>query len=175
MTQANYQTIFEIGFRSFPWIGVMHPLIFVAIGLLLVRFHKSKQIYLVMGIFMASLASLFFLILLVVFVPRFVALRSAYVSGRSSIVEGIVENFRRLRCSVQQGNPFRCGGSFSLTMPSRTRHVFIMLLSTAVQFETGWTFAFTTTRNASNGLTSDVGWAQLSNSMAPQWQRHDRT
>ncbi len=38
MIQANYKTIFEIGFRSFPWVTVMHPLIFVAIGLLLARF-----------------------------------------------------------------------------------------------------------------------------------------
>jgi hypothetical protein len=93
MAEANYQTIFEIGFRSFPWARVAHPLVFVAVGLLLVRFLKSRQIYLVMGIFIASLASFFFLISLVVFVPQFVALRSAYVSGRSSIVEGTVENF----------------------------------------------------------------------------------
>jgi hypothetical protein len=90
--QANYQTIFEIGFRSLPWTRLMHPLVFVAIGLLLVRFHKSK-IYRVMGVFVALLASFFFFIWLVVFIPQFVALRSAYVSGKSSIVEGTVENF----------------------------------------------------------------------------------
>lgn len=94
MTPANYQPIFEIGFRSFPWVTVMDPLIFIAIGLLLVRFLKSRQIYVIMGVVMASLASLFFLISLVTFIPEFVALRSAYVSGRSSIVEGTVENFR---------------------------------------------------------------------------------
>ena len=94
MTQANYQTVFEIGLPSFPWARVLHPLIFVAIGLLLVWFLKSRQIYLVMGVFMASLASLFLLISLGTFIPNFMKLRSAYVSAKSSIVEGVVENFR---------------------------------------------------------------------------------
>ena len=43
MTQGNYQTIFEIGFRSFPWEKVAQPLIFVALGLVLVRFLKPKK------------------------------------------------------------------------------------------------------------------------------------
>ena len=43
---------------------------------------------------MASLASLFLLISLVIFIPNFIKLRSAYVSGKSAIVEGAVENFR---------------------------------------------------------------------------------
>ncbi len=94
MTQVNYQIMFEIGLGSFPWARVVHPLIFVVIGLLLARFLKSRQIYLVMGVSMASLASLFLLISLVIFVPNFIKLRSAYVSGKSSIVEGAVENFR---------------------------------------------------------------------------------
>lgn len=94
MTQASYQTVFEIGFGSFPWARVAHPLIAVVIGLLLMRFLKSKQIYLVMGVLGVSLGSLFFLISLIIFVPNFVKLRSTYVSGRSSIVEGVVENFR---------------------------------------------------------------------------------
>ncbi len=94
MTHVNYQTVFEIGFGSFPWARVVHPLIFVAVGLLLVRFLKGKQPYVVVGVFMASLASVFLLISLVIFIPNFVKLRSAYVSGKSLIVEGVVENFR---------------------------------------------------------------------------------
>lgn len=94
ITHANYQTVFEIGFGSFPWARVIHALIFVAIGLLVMRFLKSKQIYLVVGIFVVSLASVFFLLYLVAFIPSFVKLRSDYVSGRSSTVEGIVQNFR---------------------------------------------------------------------------------
>jgi hypothetical protein len=40
------------------------------------------------------MASLFLLISLVTFVPNFVKLRTAYVSGKSLIVEGIVKDFR---------------------------------------------------------------------------------
>jgi len=94
MTQGNYHTAFQMGFRSFPWAAVAHPLIFVAIGLLLVRFLKDRKPYLVIGIFMASLASLFVLLSLMNFIPKFLKLRSAYVSGRGSTVEGLVENFR---------------------------------------------------------------------------------
>jgi hypothetical protein len=94
MTQETYQTIFEIGFKSFPWGKVAQPLIFVAIGLLLVRFLKRKKIYLVMGVFVASMASIFVLLSLVVTIPEFIELRSAYVSGKGSTVEGVVENFR---------------------------------------------------------------------------------
>jgi hypothetical protein len=91
---GTYQTVFELGLRSFPWARVLHPMPFIVIGLLLFRFCRIKQIYQVMGIIVASLASIFFLISLVVFVPHFVKLRSAYVSGRTSVVEGVVENFR---------------------------------------------------------------------------------
>ncbi len=88
------QTVFELGLRSFPWARVLHPMPFIVIGLLLFRFCRSKQIYQAVGIIVASLASIFLLVSLVVFVPHFVKLRSAYVSGRTSVVEGVVENFR---------------------------------------------------------------------------------
>jgi hypothetical protein len=94
MTQVNYQTVFEIGLRSFPWPGMAHPLSFVGIGLLLCLFARSKKVYLIIGVWMALLASIFFLTLLVILVPNFIKLRSAYTSGKGSIVEGVVENFR---------------------------------------------------------------------------------
>jgi hypothetical protein len=94
MTEANYQMVFELGLRSFPWARMLHPMPFIVIGLLLFRFCRRRQIYPVMGIIVASLASLFFLFSLVIFVPNFIKLRSAYVSGRTSVVEGVVENFR---------------------------------------------------------------------------------
>jgi hypothetical protein len=93
MTQADYKTVFEIGLGSFPWASAARPLIFVVIGALLVRFVKRKRIYVVMGILGVAFGTLIFVTLLVIFVPNFVKLRSAYVSGRSSIVEGVVENF----------------------------------------------------------------------------------
>ncbi len=93
MSQGSY-TIFELGFRSFPWMRVIQPLIFLAIGLLLASlFKKRKRVYFTVGVFVASIASLFLLISLVVFVPEFAELRNTYLSGKSVIVEGVVENF----------------------------------------------------------------------------------
>ena len=92
MTQESYQTIFELGFRTFPWAGVGHTLIVLPIGLILMRFPKSRRFALA-GVFMVSMASFFFLISLLAFVPKFIELRSAYVSGKSEVVEGVVKNF----------------------------------------------------------------------------------
>jgi hypothetical protein len=94
MPADNYQTIFELGFRSFPWQRVLQPLIFLALGLLLIQFFKRKPFHLIVGVFVASMASFFFLISLVIFVPEFVRLRSAYTSGKSDIVDGVIQNFQ---------------------------------------------------------------------------------
>lgn len=93
MTANNYRTIFELGFSSFPWPSLVQPLIFLGIGLIIIRFFKSKTPHLVVGVFVASMGSLFFLISLVSFLPSFLKLRSAYVSGKSVVVEGVVQNF----------------------------------------------------------------------------------
>ena len=93
MTQESYP-IFELGFKSLPWTRVIQPLIFLAIGLLLTMLFKRKRLYVAVGVFAASIASLFLLISLVVFVPEFAELRSAYRSGKGVIVEGAVENFQ---------------------------------------------------------------------------------
>jgi hypothetical protein len=94
MTAGKYETIFELRFCSFPWTRVIQPLIFLTVGLLLIPIFKTKKFYVVVGVFVASMASLFLLISLVTFVPNFVKLRTAYVSGKSLIVEGIVKDFR---------------------------------------------------------------------------------
>jgi len=93
MTQGNYQTVFEIGLRSFPWARLVDPLIFIAIGLLLIWLLKNRRPYLVMGVFISSLASVFLLVALVTFIPTFIRLRNTYVTGKSSVAEGDVENF----------------------------------------------------------------------------------
>ena len=90
--QASYQTVFEMGFRTFPWGRVAHPLVFVAIGLVLGALLKRKPGYRLFMFSMALFAALFVVLGLVNFIPRFIALRSTYVSGKSSIVEGVVEN-----------------------------------------------------------------------------------
>jgi hypothetical protein len=94
MTADSYETIFELGFRSFPWTRVIQPIIFLTVGLLLIPLFKSKNFYFIVGVFVASMASLFLLISLVNVIPNFVKLRTAYVSGKSLVVEGIVQNFR---------------------------------------------------------------------------------
>jgi len=94
MTADSYQTIFELGFRSFPWPRIIQPLSFLILGLLVIRFFRNKNFYLIVGMFVTSMALLFFLLSLLFFVPDFVTLRSAYVSGKSVVVEGVVQDFR---------------------------------------------------------------------------------
>jgi hypothetical protein len=94
VTPENYQAIFELGWRSFPWARVIQPLVFLVGGLLLIKLFKRKTTYLIVLVFVTSMASLIFLISLVVFIPDFVKLRAAYVSGKSVVVEGVVQNFR---------------------------------------------------------------------------------
>ncbi|MGB7264831.1 MAG: hypothetical protein WBC92_04920, partial [Terracidiphilus sp.] len=92
MTQENYQTIFEVGFRSFPWASVCQPLVLLPIGLFLMWFRKGKRLALV-GMLIVSAALFFFLISILVYLPGFIKSRDAYVSGKSAVVEGVVEDF----------------------------------------------------------------------------------
>lgn len=98
MPADNYQTIFELGFRTFPWTAVGGPLIFIAAGFLLFRissFFKRKTFYAAFGMIFASLATLIFLVSLMFFIPRFLTLRHAYVSGRSNVVSGAIQDFHQ--------------------------------------------------------------------------------
>jgi hypothetical protein len=47
----------------------------------------------VFGVLVAGMASLFLFLSLVIFIPKFFELRSAYVSGKSEIVEGAIQKF----------------------------------------------------------------------------------
>jgi tellurite resistance protein TehA-like permease len=89
----QYITLFEIGLKSFPWNGLLHPVPFILVGMLLFRFGKSKQIYQATGIIVAALATIIFLLAAVSLAPSFIELRRGFRSGNSSIVEGVVENF----------------------------------------------------------------------------------
>lgn len=94
MVQAHYRTVFEIGPGSFPWGGLLQPVGFVVLGLLLLYFGKNKAgYYKVFGIILAAFAALLFLIATVTYVPKFVESRRAYKNGDSLVVEGVVENF----------------------------------------------------------------------------------
>lgn len=89
----GYSTVFEIGFRSFPWNLLFHPIPFILIGLLLFRFGKGKQIYQATGVIVAALAAFFVLIIAIRLVPDFVEIRHGYKTGNSLFIEGTVENF----------------------------------------------------------------------------------
>ncbi len=114
MAPAHYQTIFEIGLKSFPWARVAHPLFFVVLGLLVILFFKKYPVALVTGVWVTGLASIIFLLALLNFIPKFIKLRSAYVSGRSSIVAGVVEDFHPAPTLGPLRESFRVNGlSFS--------------------------------------------------------------
>jgi hypothetical protein len=89
----NYQTVFEIGLSSFPWGGLLNPLPFILLGLILYRVGRSNQIYQAVGVIVAALASLVFLLAAIRLTPDFIEARHTYRSGGSSVVEGIVENY----------------------------------------------------------------------------------
>lgn len=55
---------------------------------------KKRAFYIGTGGFIASMALIVLLVSLVTFIPKFVSLRSSYVSGKSVVVEGIIQNFR---------------------------------------------------------------------------------
>jgi hypothetical protein len=89
MPANNYYTIFELGLRSFPWARIIPPLVFLVGGLLLFRLFRGRTFYVAVGLFAASIASIILLTSLVVFVPKFVTLRSAYASGKGIVVEAL--------------------------------------------------------------------------------------
>jgi hypothetical protein len=93
MMQPHYQTVFEIGLKSFPWGGLLHPIPFIALGLLLFFLAKKKAVYRIVGAFVVALATLFFIVGTVSHVSEFVERRRAYRTGQSLMVQGTIENF----------------------------------------------------------------------------------
>ena len=93
MTPEQYQTVFELGFKSFPWIDWLHPCILVVIGLGLYKFAK-RQFVKAVGFLGLVVSTIFFLITSIIYIPDSIRKYYEYKHGRSSIVEGSVENFR---------------------------------------------------------------------------------
>src|ERR1035437_7390323 len=91
--QPIYQTAFELGFRTFPWIDIVSPLIFFAIGLLLIKIIKLPKFRLVMGAVIIFQFFIFVLGTLGTVIPDCVSLRHAYMTSKSFTVNGVVENF----------------------------------------------------------------------------------
>ncbi len=96
-------TIYEIGFRTFPWKDMLDPLLFVGVGFLLFWIGSTsrakwlgrrKTIYAVSGAFIGSFALIIFVVLLIRLFPDLMSLRHDYVAGNSFVVEGAVQNFQ---------------------------------------------------------------------------------
>ena len=93
VTPTEYQTVFELGTRSFPWSGFVTSAGLVVLGLVLFRFFKREIAKAVGGVLFAFGALL--LIILCFEVPsKFNELRRAYTSGKTTVIEGQVEKFR---------------------------------------------------------------------------------
>ncbi len=110
MHPLGYDIVFEIGPGSFPWRMVLQPLPFVILELLLVRYARTKPMYRVAGVALGGLAALFLLIGSVTFVPEFLGLWHDYKVGRSTVVEGIVENFHPAPALGQAWESFSVSG-----------------------------------------------------------------
>jgi|SRR5208282_1446155 len=93
MTSTTYQTVFELGLRSFPWGALLHPTIFIAIGLVLVRFSGGRKYLQLVAGAGALFGVLGFLLLAIRYVPEFIQARHAYATGDTSVIQGKVEDF----------------------------------------------------------------------------------
>jgi hypothetical protein len=111
MQQLNYQTVFQIGFFSFPWLSFLPFGLLLAIGCIMIRFQGGKQIRGVVGWVMSVLMSLFMLILGVNLVSEFFAARQAYARNDSSVVEGTVENFQPMPSLGSANESFSVNGT----------------------------------------------------------------
>ena len=93
MSPQDYQTVFRISAVSFPWSAYSHASVYLAVGLLLLSFSKlvrSKTIAgvaIVIGIGFAILTS-------ISVVPFYFRMRNDFATGRSTAIEGTIENFR---------------------------------------------------------------------------------
>jgi len=94
MSQPQYETIFHIGLRSFPWSFMFPFILLIAVGCVLIRFNGGQQLRLAVGYIFVIFCSFMIVLVNLVLIPKFYEARHAYLSGDSSIVEGTVEDFQ---------------------------------------------------------------------------------
>lgn len=111
MTADNYRTVFELGFRTFPWPRVLQPLFFLIAGIAFIKFSRRNMFRFVFGFLVAGMASLFLFLSLVIFIPKFIELRSAYRSGNSVVVEGPVQDLNLAPALGPAVESFSVGGT----------------------------------------------------------------
>jgi hypothetical protein len=113
VTSEEYQTVFELGTRSFPWSEIVGPILFGIVGLAFFRFSK-REMWRIIGGLMFAFGTLFGVILCITEIPKFIELRCAYADGQSHVVEGHVENFQPMPYLGALRESFSVGGvSFS--------------------------------------------------------------
>jgi len=93
MTADNYQTIFELGIRTLPWPPI-HLYVLFIIGVLLIKLFKNKKYLFIAGIMMTTAASFFLIVSIMVFWNEYAKLQNEYVSGKSLVVVGVVQDYR---------------------------------------------------------------------------------
>ena len=114
MAQGGFQTVFEIGLKTFPWVGLVMPVVFIVMGMCLIRFSGGNQIRQIVGGFAVLFCGLVVVLLGVRLIPDFVEERHAYVTGKYSVVDGPVEDFHPMPFQGHQNERFRVGAkSFS--------------------------------------------------------------
>lgn len=109
VTPREYTTVFEIGFRSFPWSALINPLFFALLGFVFYGFSK-QQIRQVVGVVVFGMGLIFFLIISTRLIPDFARARSEYVNGQSSVVEGTITDFRPMPDLGPSEESFSVGG-----------------------------------------------------------------
>ncbi|MGD0403061.1 MAG: hypothetical protein ABSB66_07675 [Candidatus Acidiferrales bacterium] len=88
----EYRTIFEIGFRSFPWPAFLNPSFCIMLGIAFYRF-SARQFFKAFGFVAIIVGAIFFLLTSVSLIPMSIRLRNAYVNGHTTVIEGAVEDF----------------------------------------------------------------------------------
>jgi hypothetical protein len=88
----EYQTVFQIGLKTFPWAHALHPGILVAIGFALFRYSK-QNIFRIFGFAGFAFGLIFLVISCLTIIPTFANARHAFVNGQSSVIEGPIANF----------------------------------------------------------------------------------
>jgi hypothetical protein len=106
----NYQTVFEIGLRSFPWAIFVVPTLFIIAGGALVRYPRGKQIRQAVGGILIILSILFIVLMAGGAVTDFIEARYDYSRGHFSVIEGAVENFHPMPHEGHQQESFTVNG-----------------------------------------------------------------
>lgn len=120
----QYQTIFEIGFKSFPWLDWLHPCLAVVIGRGLYKWTR-RQYSRAVGMLAIAFGIILFVASSLASIPEFLKLRSDYAKGHSAVIEGSVENFHPMQPIGSSAEYFTVNGvmfSYRVYDPSPCFH-----------------------------------------------------